>query len=297
MENERVLILGATGMLGHTLFRHLGNRRDLDVAATARDKEVISRWLAPDRLEQVYGNVDADNFDSITRVLDEVKPTVVINCIGIIKRLPIAKDPVVSISINALFPHRLATACKDAGARLIHISTDCVFRGDKGNYTEEDPSDADDLYGRTKFLGEVEYPHCVTLRTSIIGHELKGGYGLIDWFLAQEGRIRGFTRAIYTGFPTVEVANIITRYVIPNKGLSGLYQVSSAPISKYDLLRLVADRYGKRIEIEAYDGFRCDRSLDSTRFRKATGYVPPSWPEMIEDMWLDYRQYHKASGS
>lgn len=282
-------------MLGHTLLTSLAEKNNYDIHATVRGLGEHSARINPKHIAKIHGSVDADDFNSILRVLGDVKPDIVINCIGIIKQLPIAKDPIVSISLNALFPHRLAEACKTIGARMIHFSTDCVFSGSKGNYTENDPSDADDLYGRTKFLGEVAYPHCVTLRTSIIGHELKGGYGLIDWFLAQDGKIRGFTKAIYTGFPTVEIANIIAQFVIPNKELSGLYQVSSAPISKYDLLRLVAERYGKRIEIEAYDGFHCDRSLDSTRFRKATGYMPPSWPEMIEQMWRDYQEHHKLT--
>jgi dTDP-4-dehydrorhamnose reductase len=292
---DKILILGATGMLGHTLLTGLAERKNYDVHATVRGHGEHAARLGTKHITKIHGSVDADNFDSILRVLGEVKPDIVINCIGIIKQLPIAKDPIVSISINALFPHRLAQACKTVGARMIHFSTDCVFSGSKGNYTEKDPSDADDLYGRSKFLGEVDYPHCVTLRTSIIGHELKGGYGLIDWFLAQEGTIRGFTKAIYTGFPTVEIANIIAQFVIPNKELSGLYQVSSAPISKYDLLRLVAERYGKRIKIEAYDDFHCDRSLDSSRFRKITGYTPPSWPDMIEEMWRDYQEQHKLT--
>lgn len=295
MRNDKILILGATGMLGQTLFTNLSERDSLDVYATARSLSGLEKWFAPELLAKIQGGVEAENFDSILRVLAEVRPDVVINCIGIIKQLPVAKDPLISISINSLFPHRLALACKAVGARMIHVSTDCVFDGAKGNYTEKDESNATDLYGRTKFLGEVYYPHCVTLRTSIIGHELKGRHGLIDWFLSQEGKVRGFTRAIYTGFPTVEISKIISQYVIPNKELSGLYQVSSTPISKYDLLRLVADCYGKQIEIEPDDNFHCDRSLDSSRFRRTTGYTPPSWPEMIKEMRYDYQEHHKLA--
>jgi dTDP-4-dehydrorhamnose reductase len=284
---KKIVILGATGMLGHTLFSRLSDRENLDVYATARNKEALSQWVAPELLEKVFSNVDADNFVSIIKTLDEVKPDTVINCIGIIKQLSEAQDPIASITINALFPHRLAAACRTAGVRMIHISTDCVFSGDVGNYTEKDRPDAVDLYGRTKLLGEVEYPHCITLRTSIIGHELKGKHGLIEWFLSQEGKVRGFTHAIYSGFPTVEMARIMSEYVIPNKDLKGLYHVSSHRISKYDLLRLVAERYGKQIEIERYDDFCCDRSLDSGRFRSVTGYNPPSWPELINTMYND----------
>jgi len=293
--NKKILILGATGMLGHTLFTILSERDNYEVQATARSLSGLSSCFTSKLLGKVHGSVDADNFDSILRVLTDIRPDVVINCIGIIKQLPEAKDPITSISINSLFPHKLADACRDTGTRMVHISTDCVFSGAKGMYTEDDQPDADDLYGRTKLLGEVNYPHCVTLRTSIIGHELKGGYSLIDWFLAREGKVRGFTKAIFSGFPTVEIAKIIAQYVIPNKELSGLYQISSAPISKYDLLKLVAERYGKRIEIEPYEEFQCDRSLDSSRFRRITGYTPPSWTEMIEEMWRYYQEHHRLT--
>jgi len=171
---------------------------------------------------------------------------------------------------------------------MIHIGTDCVFSGEKGNYLESDVPDATDLYGRTKLLGEVDSPHCVTLRTSIIGHELSGRHGLIEWFLAQEGCVRGFARAVFTGLPTVELAGIVAERVFPNEGLSGLYHVSSAPISKYELLRLVMERYGKRIRIDRDEAFVCDRSLDSSRFREATGYHPPTWPEMVSRMHADF---------
>lgn len=292
----RVLIFGSTGMLGHSLLRQFSTRNNLKIFATARHVKYVDDCFSSALEEQIRGNVTAENFDSVLQVLAEVRPDVVVNCIGIIKQLPTAQDSLVSISINALFPHRLALACKAVGARLIHISTDCVFSGEKGNYTEDDRSDADDLYGRSKLLGEVYYPHCVTLRSSIIGHELRGGYGLIDWFLAQEGKVRGFTRAIYSGFPSVEIARIIADYVIPNKGLSGLYHVSSAPVSKYDLLRLVAERYGKRIDIEPYDEFVCDRSLDSSKFQALTGYVPPSWPELVAAMHDSASEERKEVG-
>jgi dTDP-4-dehydrorhamnose reductase len=292
----KILVFGATGMLGHTLFAKLSMRDDLDVYATARNTEGLSASLTSELLEKIINHVDADNFDSVLRSIADVRPDIVINCIGIIKQLPIAKDPLISITINALFPHRLAMACKAAGARLIHISTDCVFDGKKGNYTEEDPSDATDLYGRTKYLGEVQYPHSITLRTSIIGHELKGGHGLIEWFLAQEGKIKGYTNAIYSGFPTIEISNIISDYVIPNSDLQGLYHVSSNPISKYELLKLAAERYNKQIDVEPFPDFYLDRSLDSSLFQNITGYRPPSWQELIEKMYVDFISKRNDSG-
>jgi len=288
MGNSKVLITGATGMLGHTLFTRLSQCAGLDVYATARSSTGISRWFGPEITKKVLVDVDAEKFDNIIKVFAKIKPDIVINCIGIIKQAPSAKDPLAAIAVNALLPHRLAALCKTAGARMIHISTDCVFNGSKGSYTESDPADAADLYGRTKYLGEVAEPHCVTLRTSIIGHELKGNYGLLEWFLAGNQKIRGFTKAVFSGFPTVEIARIIRDYVIPGTQLAGLYHVSSAPISKYDLLKLVAEKYGKTFKIEPDDSFSVNRALDSTRFRQASGYLPPSWPELIDNMYRDY---------
>lgn len=289
---EKVLILGGTGMLGHTLFMQLSLQKNLDVYATARTSSGLSLWFHPDLVEKIRVGVDADKFDTVIRAFASIQPDIVINCIGLIKQLPMASDPLSAIIINSLLPHRISMICRSAGARMIHISTDCVFDGKKGNYTEHDSSNADDLYGRSKFLGEVAYPpHCLTLRTSIIGHELKGKLGLIEWFLAQKGKVNGFTHAIYSGFPTVELAHILLEYVIPKPELTGVYHVSSDPMSKYDLLSLVAKRYAKQIKIEPYDKFHQDRSLDSSVFRRITGYTPPSWPELVDKMY----QYHISS--
>lgn len=286
---KRILILGGTGMLGHVLLRHLSNSQEYEVYGTTRSVSGLSKSFPPELAKRFRPEVvDADNFDSVIRTLASIQPDIVINCIGLIKQLPIASDPLSAITVNAQLPHRISLICRTAGARMIHISTDCVFNGVKGSYTENDTPSAEDLYGQTKYLGEVRYPHCVTLRTSIIGHELKGSYGLIDWFLAQEGTIRGFTKAIYTGFPTKELARVISDYILPNEELSGLYHVSSDPISKYELLKMVAERYDKRITIEPYDDFVLDRSIDSSRFRSLTGYVPPTWAELVDAMYCDY---------
>ena len=279
-------------MLGSALFRLLAGREDLEVFATKRGANRLPK--------NVIAGVDANVFDSVEKAIAAARPGVVINCIGIIKQLPEAKDPLVSIYINSLFPHKLAGACKNAGARLIHVGTDCVFSGAKGDYTEKDRPDADDLYGRTKFLGEVDYPHAVTLRTSIIGHEDKTTHGLLEWFLAQKGKVKGFSGAIFTGFTTFELAKIIAEKVIPDPGLSGLYHVSSDPISKYDLLKKIRRAYGAKAAIENDNKFKCDRSLDSTRFRKATGYRPPPWDILVEKMHDDFLNMegrrHSAGG-
>lgn len=292
MAIKKVLILGGTGMLGHVLYRQLSMHGSYEVFATVRNYREATRYFSPEIINNIrIDSVDADNFDTVIRALASIQPDIVINCIGLIKQLPIASDPLSAITVNAQLPHRISLVCRAAGARMIHISTDCVFDGKKGMYTEADISNAEDFYGRTKHLGEVSYPHCITLRTSIIGHELKGRLGLIEWFLSQKNRVKGYTKAIYSGFPTIELARIITDYVLPNPDLSGVYHVSSEPISKYDLLRLVADKYLKDIEIVPCDDFNQDRSLDSSLFRTKTGYAPPSWPELVEKMHRDYTQH------
>lgn len=284
-QRKKVLILGATGMLGHKLLRMLSDLDSLEIYATCRCRDRFFHLMKQLGEENVYSEVDAGDFGSVLRVLGEIKPDIVINCIGVIKQLAGAKDPLLCIEINSLFPHRLAKACQSIGSRLIHFSTDCVFSGNKGLYVENDFPDCDDLYGRTKLLGEVDYPNAVTLRTSIIGHELHSSVSLVDWFLGETDKVKGFKKAIYSGFTTIEMAKIIADFVIPHPELSGVYHVSSDPISKYDLLHIVKEIYGKKTEIESNNEFICDRSLDSSRFRALTGYVAPSWREMITEMY------------
>jgi dTDP-4-dehydrorhamnose reductase len=279
----KVLILGASGMLGNAMFRVFSELRDNAVFGSVRSES--ARRHFPDELQKnIVCGVDVENHDSLARVFGAVQPDLVINCVGLVKQLAESDDPVLTIPINSLLPHRLAALCQVAGARLVHISTDCVFSGDKGGYVETDFPDADDLYGRTKLLGEVDYPHAITVRTSIIGHELAGSRSLVNWFLAQEGTVRGFTRAIFSGLPTVVLAKVVRDVIAPRPELRGLYHVAAQPISKFDLLRLVADVYGKRIGIQADDALAIDRSLDAARFRAATGFRAPAWEDMIRTM-------------
>jgi dTDP-4-dehydrorhamnose reductase len=279
----RVLVLGASGMLGNAMMRLFAESPGFEAHGTTRSAAAMR--LLPDSVRaNLIAGVDVENIDSMMAVLERVRPHVVINCIGLVKQLAQADDPLQAIPINALLPHRLARMCALVNARFIHMSTDCVFSGGKGMYTEADPSDAYDLYGRSKFLGEVDYPHAITLRTSIIGHELDRHTSLIGWFLKQEGKVRGFERAIFSGLPTVEVARVIRDFVIPHPELHGVYNLSAEPVNKFDLLTLVAEAYGKQIEIVCDREFVIDRSLDSSRFRAATGFVPSSWPELVRVM-------------
>ena len=282
-KKTRVLVIGASGMLGNAVLRLFAEDDTLDVTGSARSAGFLARLPESLRPRIVIG-VDVDNADSLARLFATARPDVVINCVGLVKQLAEADDPLAAIPINALLPHRLARLCDVAGARLVHVSTDCVFSGRTGGYTEADAPDATDLYGRSKLMGEVDYPHAITLRTSIIGHELGSAHGLVGWFLAQEGAIKGFTRAIFSGLPTVELARVIRDHVLPHPELHGLYHVSAAPIAKFDLLNLVARAYDRSTQIAPDDRLVIDRSLDSSRFRAATGYAPPDWTELIRRM-------------
>ncbi|MFC5695810.1 dTDP-4-dehydrorhamnose reductase family protein [Pseudomonas sp. GCM10022186] len=277
----KVLVLGVTGMLGHDVFKVLGEGTDIDVWGTLRSTAALRHFNEAQRQRLLTG-VDVLDQDALAGALARVRPDVVVNCVGLIKQLADAGDPLAALPINAMLPHRLARLCELLGARLIHVSTDCVFSGRKGMYLESDLSDAEDLYGKSKYIGELhDLPHAITLRTSIIGHELGSNFALVDWFLSQEGRVKGYRKAIFSGLPTVELARVIRDHVIPAPCLSGLYHVSVDPIDKYSLLGLVAQVYGKQIEIEEDDRVQIDRSLDSSRFRREAGYTPPKWPELI----------------
>lgn len=279
----KILVLGATGMLGNAIMRALFDSEDgYRVFGTMRSSSGLRHFSSIPR-ERFVTDLNVQNQEEVVALLSSLRPDVVINCVGLVKQHADASDPLAALSINSMLPHRLAGLCALMGARLIHVSTDCVFDGAKGGYIESDPSDARDLYGKTKFLGEVAAPH-ITLRTSIIGHELDSTRSLIGWFLSQEGTIQGYTRAVFSGLPTIELANVIRDYVLPNPGLSGLYHVAAAPISKHDLLTLVSKAYGKSIKIIPDDDFALDRSLNGDRFTKATGYRAPSWPELVAKM-------------
>jgi len=280
----RVLVLGATGMLGNAMLRFLADSAGFDVVGSARSAVGV-RLLRTDLRPRVHAGVDVENPDALARLLESVRPAVVVNCIGLVKQLAEADDPLAALPINAMLPHRLSRLCSLAGARLVHVSTDCVFAGTRGRYTEDAAPDAQDLYGRSKLLGEVTADaHAVTLRTSIIGHELASAHGLVGWFLAQQGAVRGYRRAVFSGVPTVELARIVRDHVLPHPALTGLYHVSAAPIDKYTLLKLVAAQYAHAVEIAPDERVVIDRSLDSARFRAATGYVPPDWPELLRRM-------------
>jgi dTDP-4-dehydrorhamnose reductase len=246
----------------------------------------------------IIENVRADDLESVRYAIEHANPDVVINCIGIVKQLPAASDPLPTIAINALFPHQLAHICRQNRSRLIHVSTDCVFSGRKGNYTENDPTDAEDLYGKTKFLGEVDYPGCLTIRMSIIGPELSTTHGLFAWFMSQEGKtVSGYKKAIFSGLTTLALSEIIGKIISDYPELQGVWQIASKPISKFDLLNLVKKTYGMAITIEPDETVINDRSLNPGKFIKETKIKIPSWESMIDQMYRDPTPYTKIRGT
>lgn len=277
-----VLILGASGMLGHTVLRYFNSRGEFRTIGTVRSHFINPEYLDPGC--ELVGGVDAENIDSLTELLNTYKPTIVINCVGLVKQLAESNDPLICMPINSLLPHRLSNLCQKIDARFVHISTDCVFDGRDGMYLESDWPNPRDLYGRTKLLGEVQNFNTVTLRTSIIGHEVGSSHSLLEWFLSQSNSVEGFSKAVFSGLPTVELARVIHDYVIPFTSINGLYHVSSFPISKFELLNLIAQEYSKSIAINVNNSIVVDRSLDSSKFQRATGFRPKSWKAMLRIM-------------
>jgi dTDP-4-dehydrorhamnose reductase len=289
----RVLILGGEGMLGHKMYQVLNDQFETHVTF----RRVDGPWrtypvyenLEP---ENSQGGVDALELKTVSQSLESVKPDVVVNCIGIIKQVKEANDPITSLKINSLFPHQLADLCGKLNTRLIHFSTDCVFSGKKGSYLEDDFADADDLYGRTKFLGELNREGCLTIRTSLFGRDFIKKTALLEWFLSNRGgTINGYVNAIFSGFPTQILSGIVRDLIKDYPGLSGLYHISSAPISKYDLLMKINDALDIDVNIEPYTDYVCDRSLDSSKFKSETGYAIPDWDTMISILAEDQTPY------
>jgi len=283
----KLLVLGGAGMLGHKMVQALGPIFP-ETWWTSRNDRVISflpqeRWV---------NGLDVMDWPVVEALLERLRPVWVVNCVGVIKQRAAAASPIPSITVNALLPHRLADATARWGGRVVHFSTDCVFSGRRGHYTESDQSDAEDLYGRSKFLGEVATPNALTLRTSIIGRELANHQSLLDWFLlGGNTKVRGFRRVWWSGVTTNHLAGLVAEVIQRPEPLSGVYQVSSGRISKYDLLLRIRDAYGLRIEVDPDDGPANDRSLDGSRFAAATGYRCPSWEQLLAEVVRDPTPY------
>jgi dTDP-4-dehydrorhamnose reductase len=284
----KILILGGDGMLGHQLLSLAGRH---EVYVTLRQPLDAYRQYGLFSAQNAIGGVDARNTSQLSGVVHELAPQAVINCIGLIKQRHEAAAAIPALEINSLLPHRLLEICKEAGARLVHFSTDCVFSGHRGGYRENDNPDPVDLYGRSKLLGELDHAPALTLRTSVIGLELARKLGLIEWFLAQRGTIRGFRRWMYSGMTTLEMARLVERLLERHPDLHGIWHVAAASISKYDLLVSLATKLRRNdIEIVPDDAVMCDRSLSSNAFVGATGYQAPTWDAMLTELAEDVRR-------
>ena len=285
----RILVLGATGMLGHKLWQYLSSRFP-DTFATTRKS--LSSYRSKDLVNRsrIIDSIEADDFAVLTGVMRSVKPDFILNCIGITKRHAEADSPSHAIALNSLFPHRLVEWGKRNSARVINFSTDCVFSGLQGGYDENSTPNATDLYGKTKALGEIQGENALTLRSSFIGTELENGSELLEWFLSQKGTVRGFTKAIYSGLTVIELCRVVEKILVHHPATKGLYNISSDPISKFDLLMLIKRKMLLDIEVVPYDNDFCDRSLNSAKFRIDFKYTPPSWDVMIQELSEDLKK-------
>ena len=280
----RILILGGTGMLGHQLFKHLSSRFT-DTYATIRQS-----YSSYKLLDKQFDNariiecVDVTDLPVLTGIMKCVRADVILNCIGVTKRRKEANEAIHAITLNAMLPHMLAEWGRNNAAKVINFSTDCVFDGKVGNYVDDSATNATDLYGKTKAIGEIHGENALTLRSSFIGKELDGGTELFEWFLAQTGTVKGFKNAIYSGLTTLELSRVIEKILVQHPGASGIYNVSSDPISKYELLVLIRDKLHLNIEVLPDENMICDRSLNSSKFRQEFNYVPPGWQAMIDEL-------------
>ncbi|MEP7146167.1 MAG: SDR family oxidoreductase [bacterium] len=282
----KVLILGGAGLLGHKAYQILSKEFETYVTFRSFDDKLKNKKIFDEN--RIFSNVNAFEIELIRKIITGLQPDVVLNCIGVIKQHKESLHHKLSIYINSLFPHLLSEICEDTNSKLIHISTDCVFSGRTGNYTEHDLSDAEDLYGKSKYLGEIDYGNTLTLRTSFIGHELFNNLSLADWFLSHEGKsVHGYTNAIFTGFPTITLCNELIRIIKSHFELKGLYNISSEKITKHELLKLINKIYRSNIVIKPFKDFYCDRSLDSGKYVNGTNFKPKGWEEMITEMYED----------
>lgn len=279
----KILLLGITGMLGHVLYKYFSHKKDIFVIGIFRDKHKYS-FLSHLKLKTDFYQDDISDENNLIEIIDKVKPEVIINCIGVIKQVKISNNPLKILPINSLFPHKLNEISSQRNIRLIHFSTDCVFDGKKGNYIEDDNANALDLYGVSKKLGEVSGKNVLTIRTSIIGHEIKSKNGLLEWFLSQNEEIQGYKNAFFSGLPTVEIAEILYNHILKNRKMNGIIHISGPKISKFELLLKMSECYKKKINILPNYNVKIDRSLNSTKFQLASKYTAPNWIELINKM-------------
>ena len=279
-KRKKILILGVSGLLGSTVFKFFYRKKQFNILGVARKNKKLKR---NSDLIEIVDNID--DIKVLKKLIKKNRPDYIINCIGIVKNSSNNKSILETIYINSLLPKNIATMAKEFNFKFIHISTDCVFRGDQGNYDEKFYPDANDIYGISKILGECENSHSLTIRTSIIGHSQRDNRGLLEWFLSQKKTIKGYKNAFFSGFTTLELANILHNNIIKNKNFqSGIFHLSSKKISKYDLLKKINKLYQKNIQIIKDEKFKIDRSLKSSMFKRKIKYKTKTWDQMLLEM-------------
>ena len=288
----KIYILGITGMLGSKLFLEFLKKK-YKVRGSARyiHKKFNKFKSNIDLITDVY------DLDTLKKKIKKFKPKIIINCVGVIKQKINKIDEKDIFYVNSLFPHELYKISELTNAKLIHFSTDCVFNGKIGNYSENHAPNAYDIYGFSKRLGEINYKNSITLRTSIIGHEIKGKYSLLEWFLNQKKNCEGYSKAYFSGLPTIEIFDFLEKHILNKKKISGLYNLSSTKISKFKLLKLIAKIYGKKIKIIKNKDFKIDRSLNSKKLKKTTSYKSPSWIKLVKKMFNDYKNTNQLGNN
>lgn len=286
----KILIFGVTGMLGSCLYKYFSNLKEFQVMGVLRNDKKRS-FFSENTNSRIIVFDNYNNFAKLDEFIKEIKPDYIVNCLGVIKQKINTSNPENTVFINSYLPHLIDKLASKYNFKLVHFSTDCVFDGNLGLYKETDIPLPKDFYGLSKLLGELETKNTLTIRTSIIGHELESTFSLVNWFLSSKKCVKGFTKAIYSGFPSVEIARIIHKYIIPNKSISGIYNLSSNPISKYELLKIISKQYKHTIDIIPDEEVVIDRSLDATLFNKETKYVCPSWTKLIENMYEFQSKY------
>ena len=281
----KLLILGSNGLLGNTLTKYFFEKNNYETYGFLRDPTKL-KFFKRKHISRLIIIQDVLDINDLRRKIKELMPDVIINCIGQTNKITGENLNNIEkyINLNSLFPFRLKEICDEIKSRLVHFSSDCVFSGEKGFYSEKDNPDPTDIYGKSKLLGELDNENIITIRKSVIGHELDSKKGLLEWFLNQEGSVEGYNEAIFSGLTVLELARIIDMYILPNRHINGIIHLSAEPISKYDLLEIIAKQYNKLIKIEPNKEVKIDRSLNSEYFKKLTGYKSESWPLLINAM-------------
>tara|TARA_Y100000591_G_C21849418_1_gene710754 strand:- start:78 stop:938 length:861 start_codon:yes stop_codon:yes gene_type:complete len=285
---KKILILGSTGMMGSALSLFLRNNKKFEILCTYKNHKKI-KFLKLKKNQKK--KLDVNNLSELTNVIFKFKPNYVINCVGIIKQLLFKKNTNELKFLNTLLPKKLSKIAEKKNFKVIHLSTDCVFSGKKGNYSETDKVDAKDLYGISKFKGEIKSNNVLNIRTSIIGIELNSSYSLLNWFLSQK-KLNGYKNAFFSGLTTLELSKIIVNEIIlKNKISHGLFHVSGPKISKFNLLKIFKKIYNKKTIINIDNSFKIDRSLNSKKFRKKINYKIRNWPYMISKLKEFYENF------